>query len=375
MDGIASGDPPKGVTRLTDRLFSVMKKRDDLPEMTLPLALLFLFGSAVFASAAAKLASPAAESAILDPSNLLGITASLPFLPAAACLYALLILLWRRMLSLLTTPVMFAMMLLMGADVFPSAVITLSLLFTSYVFAVSLIGRENRFRRLACLAMSAALCITLACIAWLGLEYDSFADFVEAYMNDIPRLMSDAVSSYLGIAAGESISADPSLFLSSAREILVMLPAFIGVISILLAWFVDFLASTAFKVLDCEDVFIEITNRITLPFSYAVIYASVFLMFILTSSDSAPMLTVMLRSVLYVMLPPCAAVGIHGLMLILEDKLYYMTREKFLAALILFLSLTFLGFSAFLLIASAAGAAFVITAKIRSSKNSGSTSK
>ena len=87
------------------------------------------------------------------------------------------------------------------------------------------------------------------------------------------------------------------------------------------------------------------------------------------------MLAVMLRSVLYVMLPPCAAVGVRGLMLILEDKLYYMTREKFLAMLILFLSLTFLGISAFLLITSAAGSAFVIAAKIRSSKNSGNTSK
>ena len=46
---------PKEGSVLTDRLFSVMKKRDDLPEMTLPLAVLFMFGSAVFASAAAKL--------------------------------------------------------------------------------------------------------------------------------------------------------------------------------------------------------------------------------------------------------------------------------------------------------------------------------
>jgi len=353
---------------LTDRLFSVMKKRDDLPEMTLPLAVLFLIGSAVFASAAAKLCTPSSDE-LFSVSDLLGTLAALPFLPAAACLYALLILLWRRLLSLLTTPVMFLTMMLFGADVFPSAVITVSLLFVSYVFAVSLIGRENRFRRLTCLSLSIALCLGLTVLAWLGIQFDSFSEFTGVFMNRMPEIMADAVSSYIGKAAGESVSVDPSLFASSARSFLVMLPSYIGVLSLALAWLVDFSASVAFKALDCEDVFIEITRRITLPFSYCVVYAAVFILFILTGSESNPMISMMLRSVLYVMLPPCAVVGIKGLMLILEDKLYYMTREKVLAGIIMFSALAFLGAAAFLLITSAAGAALVISKTIRAKRS------
>ena len=56
-------------------------------------------------------------------------------------------------------------------------------------------------------------------------------------------------------------------------------------------------------------------------------------------------------------------------MLFLEDKLYYMTREKVLAVMILFFSLVFLGISAFLLITSAVGSAVVIARKVKSHKN------
>ena len=288
----------KELIGMTDRIFSVMKKRDDLPEMNLPLAVLFMLGSAVFAAAAAKIASPADSTSVFSSTSIVGIAASLPFLPLAGCLYSLLILLWRRMLSLLATPVMFLAMLAFGADIFPSAVISVSLLFVSYVYAVSLIGRENRFRRIACLAMSAALCIVLTLIAKLGIVFDSFSGFTRAFMSEIPALMSQAASSYIGAASGENITLDPELFASAARDILIMIPAYIGVLSIVIAWFMDFLASSAFRVLDCEDVFIEITPSVSLPFSYAAVYAAVFVMFVLTASDSSPMLTMMFRSVL-----------------------------------------------------------------------------
>lgn len=361
---------PRG-NDFTGRIFSVMRRRDDLPEMTLPLAILFLFGVALFAAAGAKLASPAVPDAPFDPQNLIGAAAAIPFLPLAACLYSLLILLWRRIASLLATPAAFLLMLAFGADLFTSVVISVSMLFAAYVFAVSLISRENRFRRLTSLAFAIAACLILVMIAWTGLHFDSFSAFTEAYMTEIPVLIGQIYNAYISTAAGgvtaaSELSQIPTFYLEKmARDLLMMCPAYLGVLSIALAWFMDFLSSTAFRILDCEDVFIEITHRITLPFSYAVVYAGVFVLSLLTSPQYNPMLYVMLRSVLYVMLLPCAAVGIAGLMRILEDKLYYLTREKLLAAMILIFAFTFLGVSAFLLITSAAGAGIVITAKLK----------
>lgn len=361
---------PRG-NDFTGRIFSVMRRRDDLPEMTLPLALLFLFGVALFSAAGAKLASPAVPSSCFDSQNLLGAVASLPFLPLAACLYSLLILLWRRIASLLATPAAFLLMLAFGADLFTSVVISVSMLFVSYVFAVSLISRENRFRRLTALSFAIAACLILTIIAWIGLRFDSFALFTETYMTEIPALIGQIYNAYIssatgGITAASGASQIPTFYLEKmARDFLMMCPAYLGMLSIAMAWFTDFLSSTAFRILDCEDVFIEITHRITMPFSYAVVYAGVFVLSLLTSAEYNPMLYVMLRSVMDVMLLPCAAVGIAGLMRILEDKLYYLTREKLLAAIILIFAFAFLGMSTFLLVTSAVGAAIVIKAGLK----------
>lgn len=354
------------------RVFSIMRRRDDLPEMTLPLALLFLCCVALFASAAAKLASPVVipgEGLFFEPQNLIGVVASLPFLPLSACLYALLILLWRRFAALLATPMMFILMLACGADLFASVVISTSLLFVSYVFAVSLISRENRFRRLTSLAFSIAVCLILTIIAWIGMYFDSIPSFTQAYMTEISSLIGQLYSAYVGsttVGLASEVSMLPQFYLEKmARDLFVMCPAYLGILSIVLAWLTDFLSATAFRLLDCEDVFIEITHRITMPFSYAVVYAGVFMLSLLTSAEYNPMLYVMLRSVLDVMLLPCAAVGIAGILRILEDKFYYLTREKLLAALVMFFALFMMGISVFLLLTSAVGAASVIIAGLK----------
>lgn len=351
---------------LTGRIFSVMRKREDLPEMTLPLAVLLIVGVALFSSAGAKLASPVADSEALyfESQNLAGIAACMPFLHLAVCLYALIILLWRRFASLLATPVAIAIMLAFGAELFTTVIISVAMLLVSYVYATSLIAGENRFRRLTSLSVTIATCLLLASIAWIGLNFYSFSDFINAYMQEIPELIGQIYSSYMGTANMTSAEL-PSFYLEKmARELLVMCPAYLGMLSIAFAWFVDFITCTAFRILDCEDVFIEITHRITLPFSYALVYAVVFVLSLLTSAKYNPMLYVMLRSVLYVMLLPCAAVGVSVIMQRLEDRLYYMTREKLLAFIIIVLALAFFGIFPFLLITSALGACVVIKNRI-----------
>ena len=95
------------------KLFSVMQKRDDLPEMRLPLALVFMLSTALFSCAGAKLLTSSA-----DGSSLAGLAASLAFVPVAVCSYAMVILLWRRYASLLTTPVTAAALYFSGASLF-----------------------------------------------------------------------------------------------------------------------------------------------------------------------------------------------------------------------------------------------------------------
>lgn len=58
------------------KLFSVMQKRDDLPEMRLPLALVFMLSTALFSCAGAKLLTSSA-----DGTSLAGLAASLAFVP------------------------------------------------------------------------------------------------------------------------------------------------------------------------------------------------------------------------------------------------------------------------------------------------------
>ena len=322
--------------------------------------------SSAFAAAGAKLASPADMAAGFDMQNLLGVLAGVLFLPLSVCFYALLILLWRRFASLLATPVMFLAMLAVGADLFAAVVISVSLLFVSYVFAVSLISRENRFRRLTALAVAVSVCAILTMTAFLGMHFDTFDAFAQAYMEVLPAKIGEVYSAFLG-AAGTPLTGEltiPAFYLEAmARELFVMLPAYLGVFAIVLAWLVDFLAVLSFRILDCEDVFIEITQKITMPFSYAVVYAGIFVLTMLTSAEYNPLLYVMLRSVQYVMLLPCAAVGVRGLMQILEDKFYYFTREKLLAAIVLLFAFAFLGIMPFLLVTSAVGAAVVIRKK------------
>lgn len=354
--------PEKGIG---GRIFSVMRRRDDLPEMTWPLAVLLIVGVALFSAAAGLLGSPADETVSFASKNVVGVISCLPLLPLAACLYALIILLWRRFASLLATPVAFAVMLAFGVELFTAAVVCVSLLFVSYVYAVSLISRETRFKRLTCLTLSIALCLVLTIIAWIGLHFESFSEFGEVYMSEVPKLVGEVYSAQIERSMAYTTASlsyqIPEVYLQeTARDIIVMCPAYIGMVSIALAWLVEFLTQTAFRVLDCEDYFIDLTRRITMPFSYAVVYAGVFVLSLMTSAEYNPMLYAMLKSVLYVMLLPCAAVGISGLMRSLEDKLYYFTREKLLAAIILVFALAFLGVFPFLLIVSAVGAGVVI---------------
>ena len=144
-----------------------------------------------------------------------------------------------------------------------------------------------------------------------------------------------------------------------------MVPAYTVVAAILLSWITEFLMHTLFRVLECEDLFLETSGRITMPVSYAVVYAVVFLMTWMTPADSWPFLHIVLNSITCAMILPCAAVGLDGVKRALEDKLYFVTGEKMLTAIILAVILGILGVTGFVVIASICGTVVVIRNRLR----------
>ena len=347
-------------------VFSVMRRRDDLPEMRLPLAILFMLATALTSAAAARLASPAAD-APLHSANIAGLLASLPFLPLAVMTYALVILLWRRLASLLATPLSFGAMLLFGARFAEAFSLTLAILFASYVFAVSLISKETRFRRIASLAVAAAIGFGLAAAGRVAVDFGSFAALTETYMKEIPALIATVYSALLG--GGETF--DASLFREMARDLFVMTPAYFGMICVGFAWFADLMIRRMFTVLGCEAVFTDEDGGVTLPPVYAAIYAGVFVLTLLTPSETAPLLHAMFKSALLVMALPCSAVGVRGISERLEEKLFYVTREKLLAFLLLFVLFSVLGAFPFMLLTSVWGAVFVLRRRFHQEKKGG----
>ena len=351
-----------------EMLFSVMRDREDLPRMPGGMAAVFLLLAALAAAASAKLASPADGSAAFASQNLAGILACLPFLPLAVTLYALTILLWRRVASLLCTPVSFGLMLLFGARFSDACGLTLAILPVSYAFAVSLISKETRFRRTATLGLFAAAAFGLASVARIGLDCGSFTGLRDAFMSEVPPIIGSAVTT--AVPGAESVLADSDLY-NLARQIFVMLPSFFGVFCVVFAWACDRIIRLLFVWLSCQDIFIDTDEDVSTPFSYAAVYAVVFLATVLTPASVFPMARAMFQSVLLVMGLPCAAVGVRRMSEGLSERLFYMTREKFFIGMLLFVGFAALGAFPFLLVTSAVGAVSIIRRRFRPTSGPG----
>lgn len=341
------------------RIFSVMQRHDELPEMTVPLTVLMMLGCVLFSTAAGKLATPAEPyGELLTSSDYIGIGAAVMFLPVISCLYASIILLWRKVASLLVTPICFGVMLWAGVRLFPAAVFSLSLLLCAYVYATSLISRETRFRRMTALASASAICIVLAVSAYISLYFGGFSEFFEWYMRTLPHEMA-LVYQNAGMTVPETD------LVTGCRQLLMMVPAYTVVLAIVLSGITDFLMRTLFRVLECGGIFIVTDGSITMPVSYAVVYGISFLLTWMTPAEQYPFLHILLNSVTCAMILPCAAVGLDGVKRNLEEKLYYVTSERLLTVIILAVVFGVLGLSGFLMLASVFGTYYVIRNRLK----------
>lgn len=331
------------------KLLSVMTKRDDLPAMRLPLAVLMTAATILMSVVSGRLAE-----------DFVGAVAALPFMALSVCLYALIILLWRRVASLLVAPLVFSVLLFARVPLFTASAISVSLLFVSYVFAVSLIAGESRFRRLTSLSMSISLCLGLIVISYAGLHADSYDTFVSLCMERLSYVI------------GTVCKMPPSLtyIRKTARGIIVLSPAYLAAVSSALAWFTELLAKSMFRLLGCRDLFIRVTHRITLPLPYALIYGTAFLLLTATIPDSSPFTYALLSSVVISMILPCAAVGWSIILRKLRARMYYASRKRVLTNIIMLTAIATLGLSNAVMLLSVAGIFFVTADFFRKRKKS-----
>lgn len=276
-------------------LFSVMHKREDLPEMRLPLATLCIVLSSLSSCMGASLLSSA-----LSGEAGLCVIAILPLLSLAVCLYSMTILLWRRVRSLLTTPITALLMYHFGVGAFSSVVILVTVLVCSYAHAVSMLSRETKFRRIGSTSLLFAICVFLSCVAFVSMYSEPSECVHTAY-----RYITSALREYLlslGVGVTEYECA------SVVRELMLLIPAYIGILSIGAVAVCDILLSKLFILLDCEGMFILSDGDTSMPKSYAFLYIASFLLFGSFGSDS--LFRAVFKSATYIMLFPCAYVGL-----------------------------------------------------------------
>ena len=297
--------------------------------------------------------------------NIAGILASLPFLPLAVTLYAITILLWRRVASLLCTPLSFGLMLLLGTRFSDAAVLSLAILPMAYAFAVSLISREDRFRRVITLALFAACALGIAAAVRIGLDFGSPENLRDAFMTAVPDMIGSLL---LGPAGGmQAVSeegaaamlASLSLY-DTARSLFIMLPAYFGVFCVVLAWACDRIIRRLFVWLNCADIFTDEEAEVSMPVRFAAVYCVFLVLSLLTPGGVFPMAQYMFRSVVLVMGLPCAAVGVRRIGERLSDSLFYMTRERLFTAMLLCVLFAAVGAYPFLIITSAVGMVSVL---------------
>ncbi|MBE6726400.1 MAG: hypothetical protein E7576_14610 [Ruminococcaceae bacterium] len=354
-------------------LVSVMEAREDLPRMPGFMAAVFILLSASASAAAARLSSPVLPGEPLSPQNIVGVLASLPFLPLAVTLYAMTILLWRRVASLLCTPVSFGLMLLAGARFPEAASLALAILPVSYAFAVSLMAKEDRFRRVMTLALFSAGAFGIAGIVRIGVDFGSLEGLRDAFMTSVPDMIGTIFRSAVPSSSETGAAAmltSLSLY-ESARSLFVMLPAYFGAFCVIFAWVCDRIVRRLFSWLNCSSVFTDEGADVSMPVSFAAVYAVLFVLTLLTPGSVFPLARVMFQSVLIVMALPCAAVGVRRIGERLSDSLFYMTREKLFIGMLLFVLFAAVGAYPFLLITSAVGTVSVLRRWAGSRKKDG----
>lgn len=336
--------------------FTVFRNRSDLPEMTLPLALLMILivlGSAVLASKFAAY-------------GLVGILLSAVMLIISVTAYALLIILWRKLAVIAAAPLSAAMMLYFDASVFAMTVISLSTLFLAYTIAVSVLSREGRYRRTMTFSLAVVVTMLLAGTAWIGLNYDSYSGFFLSFREGIAEMIRTAYSNtasvqiYTQSLDTAAVQLTESDITSAAASVTAAIPAYAAMAGLLFAWLTDGLLRFVLTQLDAIDDFLPRTHRITLPKYYAIAHIAVTLLMVSTSPEYNPLIYAVLRSLFLAMVLPCLYIGCVKLRRGIMIRLYFIHGKRAISLFILIFTVMLIGVSNFVVFFSLAGAVYTL---------------
>lgn len=331
--------------------FAVFRNRDDLPEMTLPLAVLTLLTIPVSAAFGAKAAGYGSYGTVL----------SVGLLTLSTTAYAALILLWRRLAAIAATPLSVFALLWSGASRFTTAALSLGILFLAYTLAVSALSKETRYRRTATLSCAVVLCILLAGTAQIGLRFASFGDFMRFFrewVGERAALLLETRASSLSTRALETFSTAVSEQETAAAtaSLAALVPVCLGTAGALYAWATEGLLRILLTQFQVVEKFFPRTHRITLPKLHAALCIGSAALALSTSAEANPLLYAVLRNLFLAMAPPCLYLGCVKLRRYIMIRLYFLRGKRAASIFLLLFIVMALGASAFAILFSLLGA-------------------
>jgi len=336
----------------------LIRKRDDLPEMTWMLVLLTTFVSVGFAW----------FGSILAVSPMPGIIAALPFLTFSAAAYSVLILLWRKIAALMIIPCTALCIWLSGCGLFCTVTVSLSLLFLAYLHAVSLLAKESRFIRMVSCSFGTAIVLLLSIAAWTAMHFTSFTEIINIAAAKMDVLIQQ-------VSAVSNMQFAPNAAKNLVYSLIVSFPALLAVTAEILAALSMWLCHKILNITDCCGYFCPAADAgITTPRSFGGISLIILLLTVLTSPYQNPLLYSVLSNTLLVVSLPCAYVGVREFSGRMRQRLdeiaifrqpdrEYRSNSVFPAVLLFLILIFLLGLSTALVLLSVLGALYILRDK------------
>lgn len=264
--------------------------RDDLPSMRLPLVVLSIVVTCLFAGLACSFRGMA-------------LLLSFPFLILSMVAYSALILLWRHMASMVVTGGIAGTIFLLGGHWLMAVAVSACLLAVSYVYASLFLRMENRFFRVATTAMAVGICGVLLLLLYGGWHYGTWQNAMDGLIPWLQSYISTEGTTYTA-ATLESL----------LQKSITTVPALYGMAVILFAGLCDGAMQLLFTILDCSVYFTpDMDKGITSPRSFGVLYGILLFLVVTTDSSATPQMYAILSNCHWVIALPCFWVGLTGL--------------------------------------------------------------
>lgn len=285
------------------------RKRDDLPMLTLPLALL-LFAAVCGCTVAA---AAVMREGVVSGSRIPGFLAGIPLCCLAVSGYGTLILLWRRAASM-TVTVASVVLLFSFAGWSMALTLCLSIYVSAYTYASAFLMRKSRFLRTFQLTAAAAVCLVAAGVLYVGTAWRNVS------FSALPGELTAAMTAQIQKSTLFSGTTEEAAAL--ARSLWIALPAMWLITAECAAGLCEWLCCRLFRIMECERYFLpEADEGITTPRRFGVTALVLYFLLLATSYDKNPLLYAVLQNCVLTLYPPTVYVGAREAAFRLRDRL------------------------------------------------------